>query len=308
MIDSDACEPFIDAHHHFWDLKRNPYPWLQDEPLAEFRYGDYGALRRDYLPDDFARDTGNDSPCASVHIEAEWSRAAPVDETRWLHAVSDRHGLPTVIVAHAQLDADDVAEVLTSQAAFPRVRGIRHKPAVAADRAALRRGASGSMDDARWRNGYAQLAAHGLSFDLQAPWWHLEQAADLARDFPDTTLILNHAGLPADRTPEGLACWRAALVCLAKEPNTAIKLSGMGVRDQPWPEVENIRLMREAIDIFGPLRCMYASNYPVDSLVVPYPVLLSAFREAIEPRPAHERQALLQGNARRIYRIPQGDV
>src|SRR5690606_4069891 len=143
-------------------------------PLAAFRYGDYGALRRDYLPGDFARDVGDDAPGATVHIEAEWSRATPVDETRWLHTLSDGCGLPTVIVAHAQLDADDAADVLAAQAAFSRVRGIRHKPAVTADPAGLIRGASGSMDDVRWRNGYAQLAAYGLSFDLQVPWWHLE--------------------------------------------------------------------------------------------------------------------------------------
>ena len=77
--------------------------------------------------------------------------------------------------------------------------GIRYKPAAAARAQEAIRGAAGSMDDPAFRAGYARLAAHGLSFDLQTPWWHLDAAAELARDFPDTTIILNHTGLPADR-------------------------------------------------------------------------------------------------------------
>jgi predicted TIM-barrel fold metal-dependent hydrolase len=296
-------EVFVDAHQHFWDLGVNPYPWLQGETVPNFRYGDYSSLRRNYLVDDFARDTRGHAPVATVHIEAEWDRADPVAETRWLSDLAQTQGRPSAIVAHAALDHVDVADVLAAQAAFPLVRGIRHKPVTAPSAAQARRGLTGSMDDPQWRRGYALLQAHGLSFDLQAPWWNLDQAAELARDLPQTTLILNHTGLPADRSDAGLRGWRAALATLAAQPNTAIKISGLGRRGRPWSLQENVPLMRDAIAMFGPSRCMFASNFPVDSLVADYGTLLAGFRAAIAGRPEGERQALLHDNAVRFYRL-----
>ena len=119
----------VDAHQHFWNLDENPYPWLQDPEPIPFRYGDYGAFRRNYLPADYARDTAGCGVIRSVHVEAEWDRASPVRETEWLERVAAQHGFPSVLVAHARLDAPDAAEVLAAQAAHPLVRGIRHKPA-----------------------------------------------------------------------------------------------------------------------------------------------------------------------------------
>jgi predicted TIM-barrel fold metal-dependent hydrolase len=215
-------EPFIDAHQHFWDLSRNRYPWLQDDKPIGFRYGDYTALKRNYLPAEFARDTDGFTPAATVHIEAEWDRAAPVAETKWLTEIARETGRPSACVAHAALDQDDVEDVLAAQADYSLVRGIRHKPVTSATRADARRGLRGSMDDERWRRGFAMLERHGFSFDLQAPWWNLDQAMDLARDFPRTQIIINHAALPADRSAEGLAGWRAALERIAQCPNVAI--------------------------------------------------------------------------------------
>lgn len=296
-------EAFIDAHQHFWDLGRNPYPWLQDPEPIPFRYGDYSALKRNYLPADLARDTEGFAPVKTVHIEAEWDRASPVDETRWLSGLAAESGRPTACVAHAALDGAEVESVLAQQAAFPLVRGIRHKPVTAGTRADARRGLAGSMDDERWRRGYALLARHGLSFDLQAPWWNLDQATDLARDFPGMQMIINHTGLPADRSPEGLAGWRAALEQVAACPNVALKISGLGQRGQPWTKEANVPVMRAAIAIFGAGRCMFASNFPVDSLVASYGTILEGFRAAIADRPDAERRQLLHDNAQRIYRL-----
>jgi len=296
-------EPFVDAHHHFWDLGRNPYPWLQGEEVANFRYGDYSRLKRDYLPGDFERDTAGCAPARTVHVEAEWSRATPVDETRWLTALATACGRPSAIVAHASLGREDAAEVLAAQAAHALVRGIRNKPAASAGPGDARRGRSGSMDDPQWRRGYALLQDHGLSFDLQAPWWDLDQACALARDFPATLLILNHTGLPADRSEAGLHGWRRALEQLAALPNTAIKISGLGQPGRPWTQADNVPLMRDAIAIFGAQRCMFASNFPVDSLVADYPTILAGFAAAIADRTDAERRALLHDNAVRIYRI-----
>ncbi len=305
MASMSAADPgaIIDAHQHFWDLDRNPYPWLQDPEPIPFRYGDYSALRRNYLPADFERDVGPYRVVKSVHVEAEWERSDPVAETRWLEALAIREGRPTACVAHAALDRPDAGEILVAQAAHPMVRGIRYKPAAAGSPADAQRGAPGSMDDPAWRQGYVQLARHGLSFDLQTPWWHMDAAAELATDFPETPIIINHTGLPADRSAEGLAAWRRALDQVAAAPNVAIKISGLGQRGLPWTEATNVPVIRDAITIFGAERCMFASNYPVDSLVASYGTILRGFLAAIADRPPAEQRKLLHDNAERIYRL-----
>jgi predicted TIM-barrel fold metal-dependent hydrolase len=295
--------PVIDAHQHFWDLSQHRYPWLQDVAPISFRYGDYGLICRTYLPPDYRRDTAGVAPVATVHIEAEWSPDDPVGEQSWLAALREAAGLPTVSVAQAWLDREDVANVLAAQAAFPFVRGIRHKPRAAASAAEARRGEAGSMDDPRWRAGYALLARHGLSFDLQTPFWHAAAAADLARDFPATQIIINHTFLPADRSAEGLSAWRNALTLVAAEPNVALKISGLGVRGHTWCAADNVPVIRDAIAIFGVARGMFASNFPVDSLAGRFDTIYQGFATAVADRPEAEQRALFHDNALRIYRI-----
>jgi predicted TIM-barrel fold metal-dependent hydrolase len=87
--------PFVDAHQHFWDLHANPYPWLQGEEVKGFRYGDYSALKRDYLPPTTHATRRAFAPVKTVHVEAEWARANPVDETAWLTALAARTGRPS---------------------------------------------------------------------------------------------------------------------------------------------------------------------------------------------------------------------
>jgi predicted TIM-barrel fold metal-dependent hydrolase len=242
----------------------------------------------------------------TVHVEAEWDRATPVAETRWLEGLAAACGLPTAIVAHAALHAADAAEILAAQAQSPLVRGIRHKPQAAPSPAVARRGAPGSMDDPRWRQGYALLAHHGLSFDLQTPWWHLDAAADLARDFPATQIVLNHTGLPADRSPEGLAAWRRAMATVAEQPNIAVKISGLGRPGLPWTVEANGPIVRDTLAIFGVDRCLFASNFPVDSLVATFGAIVSGMKAATADLSPDDRAKLFSGNAVRIYRLESG--
>jgi predicted TIM-barrel fold metal-dependent hydrolase len=283
--------PVLDAHHHLWDLRERRYPWLQDQPPTDFRYGDTRPLRKHYLPADFLADA---QPCGvlkSVHVEAEWDPLDPVGETRWVTGLAARHGFPHALVAQAWLDRDDVENVLAAQASFALARGVRHKPEV------------GAMRSARWRRGYALLQRHGLHFELQAPWRELYDAADLASAFSRTTLVLNHAGLPADRSPEGLAGWRAAMRALADCPNAVVKISGLGIAGRPWRVADQVTVVLEAIAIFGARRCMFASNFPVEGLVGSYATIMNGFREIVAGLPRPDQRALLWENAHRVYRI-----
>ncbi|MFC0386597.1 amidohydrolase family protein [Muricoccus vinaceus] len=298
-----AVLPIIDAHQHFWDLDANHHPWLRDPEPIPFRYGDYSALRRNYLPADYRADAARHPVVGTVHMEAEFDPAHPVAETEWLERLAKREGLPSACVAQARLDDPEVDAVLAAQAARPLVRGIRHKPRAATRPEDAQRGAPGSMDDPAWRRGFAMLERHGLSFDLQTPWWHLDAAADLARDFPGTPVILNHTGLPGDRSPEALRAWRGALEALARAPNVALKVSGLGLPGQPWRAEANLPVIRDAIAVFGPDRCLFASNFPVDGLAGSFDAIVDGFLQAIADRPEAQRRALLRDNAARIYRL-----
>lgn len=291
----------IDAHHHIWDLA-NDLPWLKDERVP-FRYGDYSAICRDYMPDDYRRDTAGWPIVGSVYVEAEWNRSQASEESRWVAEIAEKTGVPSVIVAWCDFAAPEAEALLASHASVPQVRGVRHKPMAAPSPAEAKRGLAGSMDDPAWRRGYEALGRHGLSYDLQTPWWHLDAAADLARDFPQTQLIVNHTGLPADRSAEGLAAWRRALDTIAERPNVALKISGIGVPGQAWTVAANGPVIRDAIAIFGVERCMFASNFPVDRLVGDFDTIFSGFIEATAALSETERDKLFHDNARRIYRI-----
>src|SRR6185437_6788027 len=122
-------------------------------------------------------------------------------------------------------------------------------------------------------------------------------------DFPATQIIINHIGLPADRSEAGIAAWRTALALVAAEPNVALKISGLGLPGRAWRIEENAPVVREAIAILGIERAMFASNYPVDSLVASFDTIFSGVKAITADRPPEERRKLFRDNAQRVYRI-----
>ncbi|WP_033056975.1 amidohydrolase family protein [Sinorhizobium arboris] len=295
--------PIIDAHHHFWDPVSNNHPWLSKRPLIPFRYGDYSAICRPFLADDYDRVSAGHNVIGSITMEGEWDPADPIGETAWIDKLSAGSGRPLAHVAHADLRSKDIDTVLARLARFPIVRSIRQKPAATPDPRSFQQGRPGSMSDPAWQRGFARLAAHGLMFDLQVPWWHLIEAIGIAERYPDVPIILNHTGLPADRSAEGLAGWRSALRDFARVPHVAIKISGLGLRGRPWRLEDNRPIILDAIDMFGPERCMFASNFPVDGLCGSFDTIFRGFKEATRGFDRREREAMFAGNAARIYRV-----
>ena len=274
--------PIADAHLHVWDPQAHYYPWLCDQPPITFRYGDYSALRRRYLVEDYRADAAGWPVTRGVYVEAEWDPRDPLGEMHFISKVRQETGFPTVAVAQAWLHHDDCVAVLEAQAQHPFVRAVRHKPA------------AGMMDDAKWREGYRRLAPLGLHFELQVPWRRLREAARLARDFPDTVIVVNHAGLPSDHEFPG---WREAMAGLADYPNVAVKISGLGKVDAKREVVLAV------IELFGTQRAMFASNFPVDSLCESFSAIYSDFDEITRGFSHPERRALFHDNAARIYRM-----
>jgi len=179
-----------------------------------------------------------------------------------------------------------------------------HKPVAAPSPDKIETGVPASIGDSKWRRGYGLLAQHGFSFDLQTPWWHLPQAAALNEEFPQIPIILNHTGLPRDRSTQELAGWRQAMIKFARAPNVAVKISGLGEKGRPWTLERNREVILDTISIFGEDRCMFASNFPVDSLAGSMTTIYSGFAEATENLGRDVQIKLFGANARRIYRLP----
>lgn len=294
----------VDAHHHLWDLGAGSYPWLQQayDPEAFF-LGDHQALRQNFLPPDYRRISQGCGVLATVHVEAERDRSEQVAETAWLHGMNRQHGMPNAVVAHVWLDRPDTEERLLQHLAYPLVRGIRSKPVTARAPGEDVRGLPGTMQDERWLRGLALLERHGLSWDLRVPAWHLTEAAEVAAAFPQLAIVLNHHGFAWDRSEAGLALWREGMAALAAQPNVHVKLSEFGLRDQPWTEADNARIVRETVELFGWQRCMFASNFPVAGLRIGFAPLVDAMWRMLAWLDAKQQQAVMAGNALRFYRI-----
>lgn len=304
-LESAGDDPvtLIDAHHHLWDLDTHRYPWLQEAYVPSTFMGDYRPLRRNYLPEDYLRDSARQRVLATVHCEAEHARDDPVAETRWLHQQHARYGLPNAVVAHVGFHRPDCEETVQRHLAYPLLRGIRCKPVTAPRPGVSLRGQPGTMQDERWLRGLALLEKFGLSWDLRVPYWHLAEAAEVAAAFPGIPIALNHTGFPWDRSPEGLAGWRAGMERLARQANVHVKISELGQSDAPWTVAGNRQVVRETVAMFGIERCLFASNAPVSGLRADYDTIVYGLRAILKDLTEDQLQAFFWGNAARFYRI-----
>jgi predicted TIM-barrel fold metal-dependent hydrolase len=205
------------------------------------------------------------------------------------------------MVAQAWLDAADAPRILEEQAAFAFVRSVRHKPRA---NAAPNDGTPGGTTNAKWRAGFSMLARLGLRFDLQTPWWHLARSGE-ARD-----RLSGHARHPqshrAARRPQRRGPRRMEARDGGARDLSEREREDLGPRTarQPWTAAANGDIVRTVIDLFGVGRCMFASNFPVDSLCAPFATIFGGFREIVRDFPVEAQRALFRDNAIRHYAIP----
>ena len=265
--------------------------------------GDISSIAHSYLLDDYRADQGRWQVGKCVHVEAAYNRGNPVGETRWLQQLADSSEVPNGIVAGAELHHPDVEAVLAGHAGFQNTRGIRHCVNWHANSVKTVLDRPDMMNDSCWRAGFALLEKYNFSFDLQLYPSQMADAVRLAADHPDTSIILNHAGMPLDRDGAGLNLWRSGIRALAAQPNVTVKVSGLGMMDWTWT-TESIRpFVLETIDAFGAGRCMFASNFPVDKLYSSFEKLYDAFAEIVADFSEAEQRCLFGLNASRIYRL-----
>ncbi len=311
--------PICDPHHHFWDRPEERY--LVEELLQDVRGGHHIV--------------------STVFIECRerWRKDGPeemkpIGETEFVERIigpSAKHGQTAVaagIVGFADLTlGPGVSRVLEAHlAASPkRFRGIRHSctwdasPTVKTATPGIPRGL---MFDSTFRAGLATLQKYGLSFEAWLYHPQLLEFASLARAVPDVPMILNHVGgllgvgPYAGRRDEVFQVWRRGILEVATCPNVVVKLGGLGMlrcgfdwhmRTTPPTSIELVEATAPyylyCIEQFGPNRCMFESNFPVDKLSYSYGVLWNSFKRMTQNFSTTERAALFHDTAVRVYRL-----
>jgi L-fuconolactonase len=313
--------PICDPHHHLWDFETSTY--LLPQLLA---------------------DTGSGHRIDStVFVECQvfYRSNGPdpmkyVGETEFVNGVAamaaSGHYGPTqacaAIVSRADLsEGAAVREVLEAHIAAGngRFRGIRH--AAAHDpspeiRESHTRPPAGLLGSEGFRAGFRQLADLGLTFDAWVFHPQIDEVTDLARAFPDASIILDHVGGVLGIGPylgkrdEVFAQWSMAIRTLALQPNVTVKLGGLGMtqlgfgfhKQSPLPGSEVLAAawrpyIETCIEAFGVERCMFESNYPVDGPSCTYRTLWNTFKRISSGASEGEKAALFKQTAERVYRI-----
>jgi L-fuconolactonase len=332
--------PIIDPHHHLWDRRAAAAPdgpprhgfeallrlsprYMLDELLADMKRG-HKVIATVYME------------CGSFYRQDDHPAFRPVGETEMVTSIASAGGSGQYgavspcagIVGHVDLTLGERArEVLEAHVAHGggRFRGIRHSASADADPdvlGPLARREPGLYLDPTFRSGFAQLEPLGLSFDAWLLEPQLPELVNLARAFPGTTIVLDHVGTPvgigayAGRRIERFDIWRGEIKALAELPNVHVKVGGLAMPFPGFPSfmsdpaASSEQLAAEwrpyvetCIETFGPTRCMFESNFPVDLGSCPYDVLWNAFKRLAAGASAEEKTALFSDTARRVYRL-----
>lgn len=294
--------PIIDSHHHLWHWQK--YPWLA-APMTPKMYGnDYSGLRQDYLVEDMLGDFGDNNVVKSVHVQANYDPAKPVEETTWLQSEADRTGFPHAIVGHAIMTAPDIESVLEGHAQYANTRGVRHQLhfwegeplRCRTDRPDLC-----LTDD--FQRSVEMLKAYDMSFELQGFSHQFVHFAELLRNHPDTNFCLVHGGMLTSDDDATVQAWKEGLEHLVPHKNLWIKCSGLNFFTARC-DIDHMRIVLDhVLDRFGADRCFYGSNFPLEKLWATYDDLVAACKEILVSRSESEQRAFFHDTAAGFYRI-----
>lgn len=312
--------PLIDAHHHLWD-----------------------AAGRRYLFDDFLADlcTGHRIhatafvQCHSMYRAFGPEELRPVGETEFvagMAAQSDSrqygptHMCAAIVGSLDPMLGERVDPVLEAhiRAGGGRFRGIRMQTSWDASPEVHKLPTpSGVLLDSRTRAAIARIAKFGLTLDIWCYYPHMTEVLETCRAFPDLPVVINHTAGPigvgpyGDRREEIFPVWADSVRGLARLPNTVMKIGGLGMRytgfdfhlEEDPPSSDRLvstwkPYVDVCIDAFGPCRCMFESDFPVDKAMFSNHVMWNAYKKLTASYSRAERQAMLAGTAAHIYRIP----
>ena len=296
----------VDAHHHLWDLNNadTKYSWLMVTEGEAF-FGDYAAIRKSYLLEDYIEDAKNQNIIKSVHVQAEHDDDKPVNETAWLQNLADTHSskLPNAIVAFADFSKNNVSEILDAHQEYKNTRGIRQILSYNKDEPKYSHATEDFMKNSTWVENFKYIRNRNLSFDIQIYKHQMEDAVNLANKYNDVLFILNNTGEPCYQSKEYIESWEQNMKKLAKCENVVAKISGLGMFDPNWT-IDSTRIFVEkTIQIFGIERCMFASNFPVDKIFNSFDTYWNSFKEITKNYSENDKKLLFSSNAEKYYRI-----
>jgi predicted TIM-barrel fold metal-dependent hydrolase len=315
--------PICDPHHHLWEFRPEPLPYqryLLSDLAADIHSGHH--VRSTVFIEVKTRYRTNGPEEMRPVGEVEFVEALAAESARGTYG---RAQVAAAIIGYADLKrGEQVAPVLDAmQAASPaRFRGIRHSVGWDPSPELVNRDIEGVLSSDPYRAGARVLAGRGLCLETSLYHPQLEDLAAFARAVPDLTIIVNHIGglvrigPYANRDDDVLPSWRRGIAAVAACPNVIIKLGGVGqvrfgfdwhARAQPIGSEELAAalapLMQYCIEQFGPDRCMFESNFPVDKVSYSYNVVYNAFKRLSQGYSAAERAAMFHDTAARVYRI-----
>ena len=272
----------IDAHQHFWQLAARGGAW--PSPSLD-------AIYRDFSPDDLIGLLREHGVAATVLVQSLPSEA----DTRYMLELAERHDFIGAVVGWADLKAADAPQRIAALAAHDKLRGLR--PMLQ------------DLDDDHWiddpalRPAVDAMLRHELRLDALVLPRHLPALLAFARRHPELPIVIDHLAKPAmDGAPD--AQWLDNMRRLAALPQVACKLSGMVTEAGPGWTVERLRpCARHVLDVFGPERVMWGSDWPVIRLAADYADWLAASETLLQDLDPQQRAAVFGLNAKRFYRI-----
>jgi len=286
-----------DPHIHLWDLTSGWYPLLDpktgDATDESHGVGDFGKLQgKSFLLDDYFGHARDFHVNKIVHVTAAQAPPTWPDETRFLQELFEKHGHPHGIIGWTDFDRppEEVDAELAAHAQYANFRGIRHQTAPDYT--------SDHVNDC-----LALMQKRGLIYDTVAHEDSLPAAAAAAKRHPGMSFVLEHAGWPTGPGRDVFDAWRAGMTEFAAAENTAVKISGLGMPLRGFDAELIAPWVDATIEAFGPDRCMFASNFPVDWLFTEYSTLMDAYLSVTASYSDAERAAMFADNAERWYRI-----
>ena len=293
-----------DAHHHLWDYKfKYSHGWLNSK--SHPWTGDWSMLANSYLINNYLQDIKNQNVVKSVHVEAEWNdEPGAWGETIWLDKISKSHDYPNSIVGHINLINDNVEYTINKHLESSNLfNGIRHNQFNHDSDKDFIFSNINMMQSDVWRKNFKLLKKYNLSFDLGCFYNQLLDGSDIAKDNPDTVIILNHVGQPIKRNPHELNRWKEGIKHISDNKNVYCKLSAVTMTDHHWSVNSIKEIFEYVIECFSIDRCLVASNFPVDKLFGSYDQIFNAYKEVLQHYSDDENKKLFTENANEIYNI-----
>jgi len=273
----------IDSHQHFWQVGRFDYPWMSS---------DVEVLYRDYLPPTLDPILKQNGVSNTVLVQASNSLA----ESRWMLSLADLYPFIGGVVGWVDLASPEVEQELAELTAHPKLKGVRHL-------VESEPGDDWLVQPAVLR-GLQQLASYGLSYDLLVHTRHLKHVRTVAETCPELALVIDHMAKPPIVRGE-IREWAQELGSVAAYPNIHCKLSGLVTEAHltSWKMDDLKPYVDVALDLFGPTRLIFGSDYPVCLLAASYHRVRESFQEMLSELSEEDRKGIFADNASDFYRL-----